>query len=76
MTQNPMNDYAICVNNQGYGAALELRKVYRVMLDEDATRHKQIRVVDESGEDYLYPQSFFVPQRLPKAEQKVFILSA
>jgi len=48
------------VRNEGYPAGLELRKVYRVLADEQASRLHQLRVIDESGEDYLYPEEFFV----------------
>jgi len=53
------------VRNEGYPAALELRKVYRVLVDEHASRRRQVRVVDESGEDYLYPREWFVAVELP-----------
>jgi hypothetical protein len=59
--------FVICVNNEGYHASLELRKLYQVVPDALASKHDQIRIVDESGEDYLYPQNFFVPVNLPKA---------
>jgi hypothetical protein len=58
---------AICVENDGYAASLERRKVYVVLPDAQAARHGQIRVIDESGEDYLYPREFFVPVELPQA---------
>ena len=51
--------FVICVDNAGYQASLELRKVYRVISDASAQRKKLVRVVDESGEDYLYPEEFF-----------------
>ena len=57
--------YAICTENTGYEASLELRKLYEVVPDETAPAHKLIRVIDESGEDYLYPSSYFVPVDLP-----------
>jgi hypothetical protein len=50
----------LCVRNEGYPAGLELRKVYRVLADERAFRRHQLRVIDESGADYLYPEEFFV----------------
>ena len=50
----------VCVRNGDYPAALELRKVYRVMGDERGSRRRLVRVVDESGEDYLYPREWFV----------------
>ena len=50
----------LCVRNEGYPAGLELREVYRVLADEQASRRHQLRVIDESGEDYLYPEEYFV----------------
>jgi len=47
--------FALCVRNEDYPASLELRKVYQVLADQQAMRHRQMRVIDESGEDYLYP---------------------
>lgn len=52
-------EFAICINNSGYEVSLERRKLYAVLVDPDAEAHQQIRVIDESGEDYLYPASFF-----------------
>jgi hypothetical protein len=54
------------VSNDGYAASLEPRKIYQTVADADAARHELIRVVDESGEDYLYPKACFVPLRLPR----------
>ncbi|MCX7097890.1 MAG: hypothetical protein NTV43_08310 [Methylococcales bacterium] len=53
------HEFAICVNNQGYEVSLETRKLYEMLPDDDAERHGQIRVIDESGEDYLYPAVLF-----------------
>jgi len=58
---------AVCIDNRDYPASLELRRIYRVAPDPIATRHGQIRIVDESGEDYLYPQVCFLPIKLPLA---------
>jgi hypothetical protein len=52
--------FVVCVWNGDYPAALELRKVYRVVGNERASRRRLVRVVDESGEDYLYPREWFV----------------
>jgi hypothetical protein len=49
----------LCLRNDGHRASLELRKLYRTLPDDQAARHKMIRIVDESGEDYLYPSSWF-----------------
>jgi hypothetical protein len=58
--------FAVCLKNKGYEVSLERRKIYQVLPDPEATKHRQIRVVDESGEDYLYPQSFFAAIELPQ----------
>jgi len=67
------HQFAICVENEGYPAALELWKVYRVLPDEKAAKHQLIRVIDESGEDYLYSESSFVPIKLPRAVEKAML---
>lgn len=59
------HEFAICIANQGYQASLELRKLYEILPDDDAARHAQLRVIDESGEDYLYPASLFDRVSLP-----------
>lgn len=51
---------AICINSTGYEMSLERRKVYPVLPDESAARHDYVRVVDETGEDYLFPASRFI----------------
>ena len=58
--------YALCVRNDGYAASLEVRKIYQAIRDRQAEAHGLVRVVDESGEDYLYPAEFFVPVALSK----------
>ena len=63
--RHTLADFVVCINNSGYPASLELHKIYRVVRDEDAAADGDIRVVDESGEDYLYPASFFVPIKIP-----------
>jgi hypothetical protein len=57
--------FLLCVDNEGYQASLEVRKLYENLPDKEAERHNQLRIVDESGEDYLYPAEFFAPIRLP-----------
>ena len=64
--------FAICVSNDGYPASLEPRKIYRVLPDQVAAMRHFVRVVDESGEDYLYPEDFFVPVEVPQAAQGAF----
>jgi hypothetical protein len=62
--------FAVCVKNDDYPASLELRKLYAVLDDEFASEHSMVRVVDESGEDYLYPSSYFVRVELPQAVEE------
>jgi hypothetical protein len=62
--------FAICVCNEDYQASLELRKLYPVLDDAFAREHGFIRVVDESGEDYLFPDDYFVRVNLPQAVEK------
>lgn len=52
--------YVICVRNEGYEVSLERRKIYRVIPDKKAAERQLFKVVDESGQSYLYPQSCFV----------------
>ena len=56
--------FLLCVDNDGYEASLEVRKLYEKIPDKEAERHSQVRIIDESGEDYLYPSRFFAPVRL------------
>lgn len=69
------SQFAVCVRNEGYEASLELRKIYQVIPDAVAARHRQIRVVDESGDDYLFPASWFAAIELP-APTKRAVLAA
>ena len=62
--------FAVCVRNENYRASLELRKLYRVLDDPFADAHDMIRVVDESGEDYLYPAKYFVRVELPISTER------
>ncbi len=63
--------FLICVNNDGYAASLEVRKLYPVVADKTAEGHSLVRVIDESGEDYLYPAMLFVAAELPQRVEKV-----
>lgn len=62
--------FAICVRNDDYAASLELRKLYVVLDDTFAAEHRMIRIIDESGEDYLYPDFYFVRVQLPLAVER------
>jgi hypothetical protein len=65
--------FMLCIENKGYPSSLEFGKVYRVIPDEKADKHKMLRVIDESGEDYLYPQNYFVSIQLPPIAQDAFM---
>ena len=65
--------FAVCIDNRDHPASLELRKIYQVALDPGAARHGQIRIVDESGEDYLYPRICFLPIKLPQATEQAIL---
>ena len=65
--------FVVCVKNKGYEVSLETRKIYQVLRDPDAAMHKQLRVIDESGEDYLYPESYFAPIELPQPVRKAVL---
>lgn len=58
--------FAICVDNNEYPASLELHKIYRVLPDKDAQADGDMRIIDESGEDYLFPADYFIPIELPQ----------
>ena len=57
--------FVICIRNDG-AEDIEISKVYQILPDERAAKDKYIRVLDESGEDYLYPADYFVPLELPR----------
>ncbi|CAN5836096.1 hypothetical protein BH23ACT11_BH23ACT11_27330 [soil metagenome] len=68
--------FAVCVNNAEYPASLELHKIYRVLYDEDTEAEDDLRIVDESGEDYLYSADYFVLLELPQAVEKSLLQRA
>ena len=67
--------FAICVNNSEYPAALELHRVYRLLPDMDAEQDGNLRLIDESGEDYLYPAKNFVLVDLPPESNRTLTQS-
>ena len=71
-TAKPRSRFLLCVRNDG-SDDLETRKIYRVLPDARAAREGVVRVVDESGEDYLYPVEYFVPVRLPVVIARTFL---
>lgn len=64
MTMSAIRRYAVCVANDGYPVSLEIRKIYEVIPDAEAERLGQLRVIDESGSDYLFPREYFRPVEL------------
>ncbi|MFN8453340.1 MAG: hypothetical protein U0401_01495 [Anaerolineae bacterium] len=77
MPQETKTQFVVCIRNDNYQASLELRKIYQVVPDARAAEYRRIRVIDESGEDYLYPENYFVPIRLPQqAAKKIFQVAA
>lgn len=68
-------EFVVCIKNTNYEASLEVRKIYQVLPDSKANSHQMIRVIDESGEDYLYPDSYFMLIELPTPLQQVLEMS-
>ncbi len=65
--ENMTRQFALCINNEGYEASLEVGKVYRIIPDEEASGHGYIRIIDESGEDYAFGDHRFHRVDLPDA---------
>ena len=72
----PSKQFVVCVNNAGYPASLEKRKIYVALRDLVAEKHGQLRIVDESGEDYLYPKALFRSIALPQSIKKAVLAAA
>lgn len=70
--KKPAAQYVVCVRNTDYPASLEVRKIYQLVPDERAADRHFVRVLDESGEDYLYPERYFVPIEVPQAAAELF----
>jgi hypothetical protein len=68
----PVRRFALCVCDGGYRASLEAWKIYPVLDDRDALRHRLLRVIDESGEDYLFPRAWFRPVAIPAAVRRLY----
>lgn len=74
--EKPALKFAVCIGNEDYEASLELHKIYRVIPDADAEVDGDIRVIDESGEDYLYPSDWFVFIELPRSLERSLLRAA
>jgi hypothetical protein len=68
--------FAVCVRNDGYEASLERNKIYAVLPDDDAERDGDLRVIDESGEDYLFSADRFVAIDLPAVVRESVLRSS
>ncbi len=65
--------FAVCIDNSGYPASLEVHKIYRVLPDAEAAQDGDLRIIDESGEDYLYAAEMFVVVQLPEEVEESFL---
>ena len=65
--------FAVCIRNTGYLASLELRKLYQLVDDPEAEKDGMLRVIDESGEDYLFPASMFMLVPLPASIEEALM---
>jgi len=68
--------FVVCLKNEGYDASLERHKIYRILHDPEAEKDGDLRIVDESGEDYLYPKDWFVLIEVPKAVETSLLRTA
>ncbi len=76
MAKTQSKQLVVCIDNKGYAVSLEKRKIYLALRDPIAEKHGLVRVVDESGSDYLYPKSFFRSIALPQAVRKAVLAAA
>ncbi len=76
MVKPQTKQFVVCVENDGYAASLEKRKIYIALRDTNAEKHGLLRIVDESGDDYLYPKTFFRSIALPQAVKRAVLAAA
>jgi hypothetical protein len=76
MAKSVSKKLVVCINNDGYAASLERRKIYVMLRDPGAEKHGLVRIIDESGDDYLYPNIFFRPIALPQSIKKAVLAAA
>jgi hypothetical protein len=76
MAKTQSKQLVVCIDNEGYPASLEKRKIYIALPDRAAEKHGLVRIVDESGDDYLYPKSFFRAIALPQSVRKAVLAAA
>jgi hypothetical protein len=73
MTKTQAKQLVVCIENDGYAVSLEKRKIYVALRDAAAEKHNMLRIVDESGEDYLYPKAFFRSIALPQSVRRAVL---
>ncbi len=76
MKKSRATSLAIRIRNEGYEVSLERRKLCELIPDDASAKHRLLRVVEESGEDYLYPETFVLPIGLPKPVEKALLAAA
>jgi len=76
MAKRAPKQFVVCIDNEGYSVSLERRKIYIALRDAAAEKHGLLRVVDESGDDYVYPKTFFQPITLPETVKKAVLAAA
>ena len=69
---NHDNQFVVCISNRGYKASLVVRRIYRMVPDSKAEARGLVRVIDESGEDYLFPEKLFAPIELSETVGNIF----
>jgi primosomal protein N' len=70
---NHIRHFAVCIRNDEYEGSLELRKIYEVLEDSAAAKHDMVRIIDEEGEDYLYPAGWFLAIELPHNVEEAIV---
>jgi hypothetical protein len=75
MEISPRPSLVVCIRNDGFLASLEVRKIYEVIPDDSVAAHHCLRVIDESGEDYIYPEDFFLAIELPEPVKEALLLA-
>ena len=76
MSKSLSKQLVVCISNEGYPASLEKRKIYVLLRDSVAEKHGLLRIIDETGDDYLYPKTFFRPIALPQSVKKAVLAAA
>jgi hypothetical protein len=76
MARRRAKDLVVCIDNGGYPVSLEKRKIYVALRDPDAEKHELLRIIDESGDDYLYPKTLFRSIALPLAVKRAVLAAA